>query len=94
MSEDLSKRHHEQRSDGDRREGARETAERRRMLHGVQLKFSGSLLEIEDWLDDNCQGDCEVVIVEVSDDMTQKTIQVMFDNLEDREKFKTTAGRF
>jgi hypothetical protein len=94
MSEDFSKHPQEQRSDNDRRDGLRKTAERRKMLHGVQLKFTGSLLEIEDWLDDNSQGDCELVIVEVSDDMSQKTIQVMFELLDDREKFKADVGRF
>ena len=94
MNEDLSTFPHDRRAQDDRRDGAREGSERRRLLHGVRLKFSGAMANIEDWLDVHCDGECSLVIVEISDDLTRKTVEVMFENSEDREKFKASAGEF
>ena len=94
MSDDLTKYPHQRREGDDRRTAARETDERRRMTQGVRLKFYGALSTIEDWLDDECLGDFRVVIVDISDDLTSKTIEVMFENAFDREKFKDNVHKF
>jgi len=94
MEDDFSKYPEEKRGGDDRRLEARAAGERRRMAHGVRLKFYGALSDIEDWLDDECAGDFQVVIVDLSDDLTSKTIEVMFEHMEDREKFKANVHKF
>ena len=94
MTDELTQYQHERRESSERRTKPRETSERRQMVHGVKFTFSGSLGAIEDWLDDNCEGDCEVVVVGMNEDLTRKTIQVMFSNIEDRERFKVSASEF
>lgn len=94
MQEDTTDYPTEHRDGGDRRQGARETGERRRLGHGVRLTFYGALSAVEDWLEDECRGEYQVVIVGMSDDLTSKTIEVMFELASDREKFKDNVKKF
>ncbi len=94
MSDDLSRYPEEKRFIADRRIKARDAGERRQMAHGVQFTFSGSLEAVEDWLEDNCDGDFRIVIVGMTDDLKRKTIELMFANADDRERFKASADQF
>ncbi|MEE9316670.1 MAG: hypothetical protein V3U48_00100 [Rhodospirillales bacterium] len=82
--EDEEKRHEpERRSPPDRRE----------ITHAATCKTSGSLAAIEDWLDDFCEGEWNIVLEALDDDLTQKSIRVMFELAGDREKFIQAYGR-
>jgi len=94
MNDDLSKYPHERRASDERRDEARDSGDRRQMVHGVRLTFSGTIQSVEDWLDDNCEGDCSVVIAGMSEDLLRKTVEVMFESNTDRDKFKANAGKF
>jgi len=94
MSDDFSEFPQEKRDGDDRSGEMRETAERRRLTLGVRLTFYGALSTVEEWLDDECAGDFQVVIVGISDDLTSKTVEVMFENAADRDKFKANVHKF
>jgi len=89
------------RSDEDRREDKesfegeekRETSDRRTkpdrrtMSLEVTCKTSGSISNIEDWLDDNCESGWKVVLQKIDDDMVNKHLNVMFETKADRDTF-------
>lgn len=92
---------HPRRSEGDRRqadeaiegEEKRETPNRRslpdRRTMGLEVicKTTGSINDIEDWLDDNCDSGWKVVLQKIDRDMVIKHLCVMFDTESDRDKF-------
>jgi len=67
--------------------------DRRRLQYGVLYKTGDSLLTLEDWLDSHCRGNWAIAITEISEDLSFKTIQIMFEQAEDKELFKKNAGR-
>lgn len=77
-----------QRGDSDRRT----QEERRGDTFDVICKTSGSLNSIEDWLDDNCDGDWELVLLNLGVDMSQKSIKVIFSLISDKTQFVENYG--
>lgn len=76
-----------------RQDPARRTQEERRSTtFDVVCKTSGSLNSIEDWLDDNCQGDWELVLLNLGEDMSQKSIKVIFSLHPDKDQFIKNYG--
>ena len=65
----------------------REKDTRRAMGLEVPCKTSGTIDAIEDWLDENCDNDCRVVLQEVSLDKGIKHLLVMFETEADRNRF-------
>ncbi len=65
----------------------RSEEERRGIIYDITCKTSGSVGVIEDWLDDNCEGEWKIVIEDVDDDLVNKNLRVMFEYAEGREKF-------
>ena len=93
MKEFLSKLRKGRRVHDDRREQTRETPERRKM-RGVRVTISSPTDVVEVWLQQNCRGDHELVFIDVSDDLNWKTIEVMFSNDEDRDRFNANLHEF
>jgi hypothetical protein len=77
----------EKRAPSDRRE----TSDRRSMGFEVPCKTSGTIDVIEDWLDEHCFGDWQVVLRKVDDDMATKHLMVMFETESDKNLF---LGRY
>lgn len=89
------------RSDEDRRqadvpiegEDKRETDDRRtgedRRDIGLEVtcKTTGSIITIEDWLEDHCEEGWNVILQKIDEDMVQKHVKVMFESEVDRDRF-------
>ena len=65
----------------------RKIPKRREMGLNVACKTSGSLANIEDWLDENCQSGWKVVLQRIDKDMMRKHLMVMFETEADRDTF-------
>ncbi len=71
----------------------RRTKEKRRnVTFDVICKTSGSLNSIEDWLDDNCKENWELVLLNLGEDMTEKSIKVIFTLFSDKNQFIEKYG--
>lgn len=55
---------------------------------GLKFKTSTSISTIEDWLDNNCEGEWDVDIEAISTALQQKSVAVYFENEADRDAFK------
>ena len=65
----------------------REVFDRRAMGLEVPCKTSGSIDTIEDWLDENCDNDWQVVLQKVDINLSSKHLLVMFETESDRDLF-------
>ena len=65
----------------------REIPDRREMGLNVACKTSGSISNIEDWLDENCQSGWKVVLQRIGKDLVRKHLIVMFETEADRDTF-------
>lgn len=71
-----------------RREPERRLAkERRGITYDITCKTSGAIGAIEDWLDDNCEGERKIILKDMAADLVQKNLRVMFEYEKEREKF-------
>lgn len=61
--------------------------DRREMGLNVTCRTTGAVSSVEDWLDENCHNDWNVVLDKIDDDMITKSLTVMFDTEEDRDIF-------
>ena len=68
-------------------EEKRQEPERRGISYDVTCKTSGSIGVIEDWLDDNCEGEWKIIIEDTDDDLVNKDFKVIFEYAEERQKF-------
>ncbi len=90
----------DQRSGEDRRSDSggdveieRRSAERRVLGYAVLFKTGIPFDELESWLGTNCQGEWEMVLEDMDGGLTSKTLKIMFETVEDRERFKESANR-
>ena len=75
---------------GDRRKGA----DRRGMRFGVMFKTSRSTDDIEDWLEDNCEELWSVTLEGIDEDLSSKTLRVLFRSEADKVSFsRKFSGR-
>ncbi len=65
----------------------RKIPDRREMGLNITCKTSGSLTNIEDWLDENCQSGWKVVLKKIGRDLVEKHLMVMFETEADRDTF-------
>lgn len=65
----------------------RSEKKRRSITYDLTCSTSGSITEIEDWLDDHCEGKWKVILEDIDDDLVKKNLRVMFEYAEEREKF-------
>ena len=65
----------------------RSEEERRGISYDVTCKTSGSIGVIENWLDDNCEGEWKIIIEDTDDDLVNKNFRVIFEYAEERQKF-------
>lgn len=75
--------------DEERREtpDRRSVDDRREMKYGIIYKTAGGMTQIEDWLDDHCQGDWSLVLTGMDDELIQKSFRVMFESETDKTGF-------
>jgi len=57
------------------------------LAFGVLYTCYGAMWEIEDWLDDNCQGQHSLVIDTIDEDLVKKTLRIMFELESDKTSF-------
>jgi hypothetical protein len=69
----------------------RRTTERRVLRYAVLFKTGVPIPDLEAWLNANCEGDCSMVLEDMDTDLTSKTLRIMFETEEDRERFKASA---
>ncbi|MEG3617316.1 hypothetical protein V5T82_02505 [Magnetovibrio sp. PR-2] len=55
---------------------------------GIKFKTSTPISKIEDWLDQNCNGEWDVEIEAISTELHQKAVAVYFETDMDRDAFK------
>ena len=53
----------------------------------VTCKTTGSITNIEDWLDDHCESGWQVVLKKIDRDLVVKQLKVMFETTDDRDIF-------
>ena len=90
----------DQRSGEDRRSGSggdleieRRSAERRVLRYAVLFKTGIPYSDLETWLGANCQGEWELVLEDVDGGLKSKTLRIIFETEEDRDRFKASADR-
>jgi hypothetical protein len=71
----------------ERREGERRQEERRRLAHGVRFATTGSVENIERWLRENCQGEWNIVLDDIDENLARKVLLVMFEREQDKSSF-------
>ncbi len=74
----------------DRRDGddlSYKGPDRRKMTCGVLYTCYGTIGEVEDWLDDNCEADYELAIEGIADDLVSKSLKIMFEKELDKAHF-------
>jgi len=74
----------------DRRSDSADTyagKERRKLTCGVLYNCYGAIGEVEDWLDDYCEGDFNLVIEGMDDDLVKKSLKIMFELETDKSRF-------
>lgn len=58
-------------------------------LHtGIKFKTSAPITVIEDWLEENCQGEWDLDIEAIATKLGQKSVAVYFEIEADKEAFK------
>lgn len=60
---------------------------RRGISFDITCKTSGPIGTIEDWLDDNCEGEWKIILEDMDAKLVQKNLRVMFEFEDEREKF-------
>ena len=73
---------------GDRRKGA----DRRGMRFGVLFKTTRSIEDIEDWLEDNCESLWSVTLEGIDEDLSSKTLRILFMDEADKIAFSRGFG--
>jgi hypothetical protein len=63
------------------------------MAYVIIFKTSESLIELEDWMENNLQGHWSMSIEGLSDDRAVKTLRIAFETLEEKERFKAAYQR-
>lgn len=64
-------------------------------LHtGIKFKTSAPITDIEDWLEENCQGEWDLDIEAVATKLGQKSVAVYFETEADKEAFKQAYKSF
>jgi len=61
--------------------------ERRKLSFGVLYTCFGAMSEVEDWLDENCQGQHRLIIDTIDEDLVKKTLRIMFEFESDKTVF-------
>lgn len=64
-----------------------------KLAYGIKLNWPRSLTDLEDWLDENCSGDCQVKVSGMSEDLRSKAIVVSFQYEDDRTLFKANVRK-
>ena len=65
----------------------RSEEDRRGITYDLTCVTSGSLAEMEDWLEDHCEGQWNVILEGLDKDLVKKKLKVMFEYEQEREKF-------
>jgi hypothetical protein len=60
---------------------------RRGISFDIKCKTAGSIGAIEDWLDDHCEGQWNVVLEDMDAALVNKNLRVMFEYEDERKKF-------
>lgn len=63
------------------------------MRLGVQYSTARSMAQIEDWLDEHCDGKWTAVLDDIDADSGVKTFTVMFELEIDKDRFRSMAVR-
>ena len=69
----------------------RRTTERRVLRYAVLFTTGVPVSDLEAWLTDNFKGNFSLVLEDMDSDLTSKTLRIMFETEEDRERFKASA---
>ncbi len=65
----------------------RKVDDRREMGYGILYKTAGGMTQIEDWLDEHCEGKCSLVLFELDDELKNKSFRIMFELETDKTDF-------
>ncbi len=63
------------------------------MMFGVIFTMASSLVELEEWLDANCEGTWNVALDDLDDSLVTKTVKIMFELESDKLSFKAEYSR-
>lgn len=89
-SEEERRQRDESPPDGEERREAhdrRKVDNRRGMAYGILYKTAAGMTQIEDWLEDYCQGKCSLVLTELDDELVKKSFRIMFELKTDKDEF-------
>ena len=70
-----------------RRDLKRQENDQPKLPYGVRYKTSGSVKLIEDWLEENCQGDWQLGFDNMCEDLGCKIVLIMFEREPDKSRF-------
>lgn len=59
----------------------------------MKFSTSGSLASLEDWLEENCTSNWNLVLLDLDDDFDKKVVQVMFANETDKTAFTANFAK-
>ena len=79
----------EKRAAGERRG----PSDRKNILYVMTYATNGSIASIEDWLEENCEGEWRVVLQGLGEDLVRKSLRIMFKNKSDRALFHAHCAK-
>ena len=66
---------------------------RRRTVYGVEYVTADSLSNLENWLDNNCQGKWSLGLEGMDELRVKKTVKILFEEESDKLRFIATFSR-
>ncbi len=66
--------------------------------YALRVKTRRSLTQMEDWLDSHCRGSFSLSLIDMSEDLSRKLVEIRFQRQDDRDSFRnewarTSAGK-
>lgn len=71
----------------------RRSTERRVLRFGILYTMSRPMAEVEDWLENHCDGGWSVMLEDLDERLERKTIRVLFEDESDKRKFKNMVQK-
>jgi hypothetical protein len=65
----------------------------RHFAYGVLYSTIGAVADVEDWLDENCASDWNLVVDGLDESLTKKSLRIMFEHEADKLRFISEYAR-
>ncbi|MEK9724282.1 MAG: hypothetical protein VW405_12495 [Rhodospirillaceae bacterium] len=80
-------------SDDDDFEDLTDAPRRSVKRYGVLFATEGAVADVEDWLDDSCEGDWSLIVEGMDEDLIRKSLKITFELEADKLRFINEYAR-